>query len=202
MPLLIFESSSLIPHLLLLLLFLSNTFRPTILDEQSQKQNELEQPRWEQMARNCLVEEARESIFTRPGGVAVARRERGRGLEGGWGGEKCRCICFDQIWPRGSIWKIFITRTLGGEEFNEEVLRRRAFHQGEAESTAAHASQIQWCKNCKTFRRLSWHLPAYFQDLEALKSREKTQKTCLIVRRSHFILHSFKNLYEIRFYQN
>lgn len=45
-----------------------------ILDEQSQKQNELEQPRWEQMARNCLVEEARESIFTRPGGVAVARR--------------------------------------------------------------------------------------------------------------------------------
>lgn len=43
-----------------------------ILDEQSQKQNELEQPRWEQMARNCLVEEARESIFTRPGGVAVA----------------------------------------------------------------------------------------------------------------------------------
>lgn len=54
--------------------FLSNTFRPMILDEQSQKQNELEQPRWEQMARNCLVEEARESIFTRPGGVAVARR--------------------------------------------------------------------------------------------------------------------------------
>lgn len=45
-----------------------------ILDEQSQKQNELEQPRWEQMARNCLVEEARESIFTRPRGVAVARR--------------------------------------------------------------------------------------------------------------------------------
>lgn len=58
------------PHSLLL----SNTFRPMILDEQSQKQNELEQPRWEQMARNCLVEEARESIFTRPGGVAVARR--------------------------------------------------------------------------------------------------------------------------------
>ena len=62
--------------------FLANTFRPMILDEQSQKQNELEQPRWEQMARNCLVEEARESIFTRPGGVAVARRrgkkERGR----------------------------------------------------------------------------------------------------------------------------
>lgn len=54
--------------------FFSNTFRPMILDEQSQKQNELEQPRWEQMARNCLVEEARESIFTRPGGVAVARR--------------------------------------------------------------------------------------------------------------------------------
>lgn len=54
--------------------FLANTFRPMILDEQSQKQNELEQPRWEQMARNCLVEEARESIFTRPGGVAVARR--------------------------------------------------------------------------------------------------------------------------------
>lgn len=52
---------------------ISNTFRPMILDEQSQKQNELEQPRWEQMARNCLVEEARESIFTRPGGVAVAR---------------------------------------------------------------------------------------------------------------------------------
>lgn len=25
------------------------------------------------MARNCLVEEARESIFTRPRGVAVAR---------------------------------------------------------------------------------------------------------------------------------
>lgn len=50
-----------------------------ILDEQSQKQNELEQPRWEQMARNCLVEEARESIFTHPGGVAVARK----GGEGG-----------------------------------------------------------------------------------------------------------------------
>lgn len=61
-----------------------------ILDEQSQKQNELEQPRWEQMARNCLVEEARESIFTRPGGVAVARRGCvcvGRGAEGE-GGEK------------------------------------------------------------------------------------------------------------------
>lgn len=29
------------------------------------------------MAHNCLVEEARESIFTRPGGVAVARRGRG-----------------------------------------------------------------------------------------------------------------------------
>lgn len=71
---------------------LSNTFRPMILDEQSQKQNELEQPRWEQMARNCLVEEARESIFTSPGGVAVARREK-----------KCRCICFDQLWPEGSI---------------------------------------------------------------------------------------------------
>lgn len=56
--------------------FLSNTFRPMILDEQSQKQNELEQPRWEQMASNCLVEEARESIFTRPGGVAVARRKK------------------------------------------------------------------------------------------------------------------------------
>lgn len=53
-----------------------------ILDEQSQKQNELEQPRWEQMARNCLVEEARESIFTRPGGVAVARREGRRRGEG------------------------------------------------------------------------------------------------------------------------
>lgn len=26
------------------------------------------------MAHNCLVEEARESIFTHPGGVAVARR--------------------------------------------------------------------------------------------------------------------------------
>lgn len=59
--------------------FLYNTFRPMILDEQSQKQNELEQPRWEQMARNCLVEEARESIFTRPGGVAVARREKSAG---------------------------------------------------------------------------------------------------------------------------
>lgn len=47
-----------------------------ILDEQSQKQNELEQPRWEQMARNCLVEEARESIFTRPGGVAVGREKK------------------------------------------------------------------------------------------------------------------------------
>lgn len=46
-----------------------------ILDEQSQKQNELEQPRWEQMARNCLVEEARESIFTRPGGVAVVEKK-------------------------------------------------------------------------------------------------------------------------------
>ena len=34
-----------------------------ILDEQSQKQNVLEPPRWEQMARNCLAEEARESIF-------------------------------------------------------------------------------------------------------------------------------------------
>lgn len=55
--------------------FFSNT---TILDEQSQKQNELEQPRWEQMAHNCLVEEARESIFTRPGGAAVAGRGRGR----------------------------------------------------------------------------------------------------------------------------
>lgn len=66
-------------------LFLSNTFRPMILDEQSQKQNELEQPRWEQMARNCLVEEARESIFTRPGGVAVARR-RGWGWRVGGGG--------------------------------------------------------------------------------------------------------------------
>lgn len=54
-------------------ILISNTFRAMILDEQSQKQNELEQPRWEQMARNCLVEEARESIFTRPGGVAVAR---------------------------------------------------------------------------------------------------------------------------------
>lgn len=74
MPLLIFVSPSLMPpHPL----FLSNTFRPMILDEQSQKQNELEQPRWEQMARNCLVEEARESIFTRPGGVAVARRGGG-----------------------------------------------------------------------------------------------------------------------------
>lgn len=61
--------------------FLSNTFRPMILDEQSQKQNELEQPRWEQMARNCLVEEARESIFTRPGGVAVARREGGKKVQ-------------------------------------------------------------------------------------------------------------------------
>lgn len=49
-----------------------------ILDEQSQKQNELEQPGWEQMARNCLVEEARESIFTHPGGVGVARREKKR----------------------------------------------------------------------------------------------------------------------------
>lgn len=88
--------------------FFSNTM---ILDEQSQKQNELEQPRWEQMAHNCLVEEARESIFTRPGGAAVARRGRGR--------KKCRCICFDQIWPRGSIWKIFITRTLG-EEFSKK----------------------------------------------------------------------------------
>lgn len=53
---------------------LSNTFRPIILDQQSQKQNELEQPGWEQMAHNCLVEEARESIFTHPGGVSVARR--------------------------------------------------------------------------------------------------------------------------------
>lgn len=52
-----------------------------ILEEQSQKQNELEQPRWEQMARNCLVEEARESIFTRPGGVAVARRRRGEKVQ-------------------------------------------------------------------------------------------------------------------------
>lgn len=61
---------------------LSNTFRPMILDEQSQKQNELEQPRWEQMARNCLVEEARESIFTRPGGVAVAKKKgRGAGVQ-------------------------------------------------------------------------------------------------------------------------
>lgn len=58
--------------------FISNT---VILDEQSQKQNELEQPRWEQMAHNCLVEEARESIFTRPGGAAVAR-----GAGGGVGG--------------------------------------------------------------------------------------------------------------------
>lgn len=56
--------------------FISNT---VILDEQSQKQNELEQPRWEQMAHNCLVEEARESIFTRPGGAAVARGAGGGG---------------------------------------------------------------------------------------------------------------------------
>lgn len=55
---------------------LSNTFRPMILDEQSQKQNELEQPGWEQMAHNCLMEEARESIFTHPGGVGVARRKK------------------------------------------------------------------------------------------------------------------------------
>lgn len=27
--------------------------------------------------------------------------------------EKCRCICFDQIWPGGSIRKIFITCALG-----------------------------------------------------------------------------------------
>lgn len=71
MPLLIFVSPSLMPPPL----FFSNTM---ILDEQSQKQNELEQPRWEQMAHNCLVEEARESIFTRPGGAAVARWGRGR----------------------------------------------------------------------------------------------------------------------------
>lgn len=50
-----------------------------ILDEQSQKQNELEQPGWEQMARNCLAEEARESIFTHPGGVLVARVKMGGG---------------------------------------------------------------------------------------------------------------------------
>lgn len=35
------------------------------------------------MAHNCLVEEARESIFTRPGGAAVAR---GAGGWVGWGG--------------------------------------------------------------------------------------------------------------------
>lgn len=70
MPLLIFVSPSLMPPPP----FISNTM---ILDEQSQKQNELEQPRWEQMAHNCLVEEARESIFTRPGGAAVARGGRG-----------------------------------------------------------------------------------------------------------------------------
>lgn len=151
MPLLIFVSPSLMPpHPL----FLSNTFRPMILDEQSQKQNELEQPRWEQMARNCLVEEARESIFTRPGGVAVARR----------GGKKCRCICFDQIWPRGSIWKIFITHTLGSGiqqkcwGWDRGCNGELSSGQGGrcvAESTAADASQInttlKCCKNCKTF---------------------------------------------------
>lgn len=99
MPLLIFVSPSLMPPPPPLP---TNTFRPMILDEQSQKQNELEQPRWEQMACNCLAEEARESIFTHPGGAAVAKRRRR-------GGKKCRCICFDQIWPGGSIWKIFIT---------------------------------------------------------------------------------------------
>jgi hypothetical protein len=44
-----------------------------ILGEQSQEQNELEPPRREQMAHNCLVEEARESIFTGLRGVAVAK---------------------------------------------------------------------------------------------------------------------------------
>ena len=51
---------------------LSNTFRGIILEEQSQKQNELEPPKSEHMAHNCLVEEARESIFTGLRGVAVA----------------------------------------------------------------------------------------------------------------------------------
>lgn len=74
MPLLIFVSPSLMPPPPPLP---TNTFRPMILDEQSQKQNELEQPRWEQMACNCLAEEARESIFTHPGGAAVAKRRRG-----------------------------------------------------------------------------------------------------------------------------
>lgn len=27
--------------------------------------------------------------------------------------KKCRCICFDQIWPEGRIRKIFITWALG-----------------------------------------------------------------------------------------
>lgn len=40
----------------------------------------------------------------------------GRECGGEWGGQKkkkCRCICFDQIWPGGSIRKIFITCALG-----------------------------------------------------------------------------------------
>lgn len=39
----------------------------------------------------------------------------GRSVAGtGEGGKKkCRCICFDQIWPGGSIRKIFITCALG-----------------------------------------------------------------------------------------
>lgn len=35
------------------------------------------------MAHNCLVEEARESIFTRPGGAAVAGRGEGDGKSAG-----------------------------------------------------------------------------------------------------------------------
>lgn len=35
------------------------------------------------------------------------------GGDGGGGKKKCRCICFDQIWPGGSIRKIFITCALG-----------------------------------------------------------------------------------------
>lgn len=48
-----------------------------ILEEQSQKQNELEPPGREQMAHNCLVEEARESILTGLRGVAVAKSAAG-----------------------------------------------------------------------------------------------------------------------------
>lgn len=64
------------------------------------------------MAHNCLAEEARESIFTHPGGVAVARRWGGGG--GGGGAGVFVLISYSTGGRQLKKNKKFVTRTLGG----------------------------------------------------------------------------------------